>query len=222
MHWTANTKRGADALANRNYFNNGAPGPNGSTRAASAHYCVDDFESIQVMPTNEVAFHCGDKPMGKYKKAGRELITEKGAPTPNYYTIGIEMCVNEDGYWPSTYARAAELAARELLRYGLPLEGGLLRHFDITGKRCPGMMLTDQEWTDFKAAVRDQITHLQSLVLFSAVCNTEKTNLRPLPGVQNTPIGTLYQGEPVLITETNGNWQKVLGSGWVYAGLLTK
>ncbi len=35
IHWTANEKKGADAVANRNYFNK-------PTTEASAHYIVDD------------------------------------------------------------------------------------------------------------------------------------------------------------------------------------
>lgn len=222
MHWTANKSSGADALAHREFFNNGSPGAGGVPRAASAHYGVDSWRAIQYIPTNEVAFHCGDKPLGRYKKAGRDLITQKGAPTPNYYTIGIEMCVNEDGDWAKTYTRSAELAARELVRFNLPIEGGLLRHFDITGKKCPDMMLKEEDWIAFKAAVRDQITALESRMLWRGVCNTEKTNVRPLPGMKSGPVGTLYQGEPVLISERSGNWLRVIGSGWVFADLISK
>ncbi|MFT5917530.1 MAG: N-acetylmuramoyl-L-alanine amidase, partial [Bacteroidia bacterium] len=46
IHWTANKSRGADAQANRNYFNNLRPQhlPDGRVRKvyASAHYMVDD------------------------------------------------------------------------------------------------------------------------------------------------------------------------------------
>jgi len=63
-HWTANPHKGANAIANRNYFNT-------ATRRASAHYIVDDHSIIQCMPDHEVAFHVGAK---KYKPIGEGMI----------------------------------------------------------------------------------------------------------------------------------------------------
>ncbi|MEL6866296.1 MAG: N-acetylmuramoyl-L-alanine amidase, partial [Bacteroidota bacterium] len=51
-HWTANRSRGADAMANRNYFNT-------TDRYASAHYIIDDHSIIQCLPDHEVAYHVG-------------------------------------------------------------------------------------------------------------------------------------------------------------------
>lgn len=101
-HWTANTKKGADARANRNYFN-------GSAMYASAHYIVDDGEIIQCIPDNEVGYHVG---ANSYKPDG-ERIMEKSGLSPNYFLIGFEMCVNDDGDWngapgtPSNWPRTS-------------------------------------------------------------------------------------------------------------------
>jgi len=135
LHWTANLNKGANAKANRDYFNS-------TQRKASAHFIVDEKEVIQCLPLNEVAYHCGDrnhrilkKDVKKYgyTKFGFSLLDEKRL-TPNFYTIGVEMCVNSDGDFKETLRRTVKL-----IRYLKSIHGNvpLVRHYDITGKKCP-------------------------------------------------------------------------------------
>jgi N-acetylmuramoyl-L-alanine amidase CwlA len=138
IHWTANTNPGANALANRNYFNT-------TKNSCSAHYVVDDYRIIQCIPDDEVAYHVGAKSYTAIGQAMRE-----GSYSPNYYTIGIEMCVNSDGDWNKTYRNMVELVVYLLSKYDVPL----YRHYDITGKDCPKMMIDQDAWTDFKEAVK--------------------------------------------------------------------
>lgn len=140
MHWTANTGVKADALANRNYFN-------ATDRACSAHFIVDDHEIVQCIPENEVAYHVGND---TYTAIGEHLRDKPY--TPNYYLLGIEMCVNSDGIWEKTYSNAVELAAALLKKHQLGILS-LYRHFDITGKDCPKMLLPEKDWIKFKADV---------------------------------------------------------------------
>jgi N-acetylmuramoyl-L-alanine amidase len=147
IHWTANERKGANAVANRNYFNN-------PTTEASAHYIVDDKQIVRCLPENEMAYHVGAK---QYKP---EAVA-KLSSYPNNCTIGIEMCVNKDGNFQETYRRTVELAADILKRYGWGVDR-LWRHFDITGKNCPAYFVSDdfarkytgltaaQAWAKFK------------------------------------------------------------------------
>lgn len=164
IHWTANTHAGADAVANRNYFNN-------SGVAVSAHYIVDDHQVVQCLPENEMAYHVGAKQYTQ--KALAELSSY-----PNNCTIGIEMCVNSDGNFSKTYQNTVELTAGILRRYGWGV-GNLWRHYDVTGKDCPRFFVRDDAarafgfesaaagWEKFKkdveavlmAAFRDIATH---------------------------------------------------------------
>lgn len=63
IHWTANTGKGANAVANRNYFNT-------TKTAASAHYIVDDHSIVQCIPDGEVAWHVG---ASKYTATGEKI-----------------------------------------------------------------------------------------------------------------------------------------------------
>lgn len=147
IHWTANTGKGADADNNRNYFNN-------SGVYASAHYIVDDYQIVQCLPENEMAYHVGAK---SYKPT-------KLSNYPNDCTIGIEMCVNSDGNFDKMYKNTVELAADICKRYGWTRDN-LYRHYDITGKDCPryfvdngtamlyGFASASLGWERFKADV---------------------------------------------------------------------
>ncbi|WP_024985063.1 N-acetylmuramoyl-L-alanine amidase [Brevibacillus borstelensis] len=155
IHWTANEGKGADAVANRNYFNK-------PTTEASAHYIVDDKQVVRCLPENEMGYHVGAK---QYKP---EAVA-KLSSYPNNCTIGIEMCVNADGNFQETYRRTVELAADILKRYGWGTDR-LWRHFDITGKNCPAYFVSvdyarkytglaaAQAWAKFKDDVQRLLT----------------------------------------------------------------
>ncbi|MCF8010204.1 MAG: N-acetylmuramoyl-L-alanine amidase [Clostridiales bacterium] len=128
IHWTANTDVGADAKANRNYFNN-------SGDYASTHYIVDDQVVIQCLPEDEMGFHVGSS---YYKPDALKLLSNY----PNDCTIGIEMCVNKDGDFQKTYQNTAALSTEIVNRYNWNQEN-LWRHYDITGKYCPRYFVND-------------------------------------------------------------------------------
>lgn len=210
MHWTANTDKGAHALANRNYFNLGS-------RYASAHYVVDDHSIIQCLPDNEVGYHVGAK---RYEPAGRALMAGTGL-NPNYYTLGIEMCVNKDGDWVKTYGASAELAAYLLIKHNPP-EPQLLRHFDITGKDCPKMMITPEPWQAFKDLVDTIWLEMAKAVRWRATCTAIDLNVRSGPGMEYPVISQLYISEPVSVIDENGNWCQIDTGGWVFGNFLAR
>ena len=145
IHWTANTSKGANAVANRNYFNT-------TERAASAHYIVDDKNIIRCVPDEEIAYHVG---ANAYTKIGNSIHEKINGVrySPNYFLIGIEMCVNSDGNWAMTYQNTVQLAAFLLKKHNLTIDD-MYRHYDITGKDCPKMMIAQKEWDLFKNRVK--------------------------------------------------------------------
>lgn len=204
LHWTANTDRGADALANRNYFNLG-------TRPASAHYVVDDSNIIQCVPDNEVAFHVGAK---RYLPAGVKVMggMRGGRLTPNYFTIGMEMCVNVDGDWNRTYSNAVDMAAFLMLKYEIP---ALYRHYDITGKDCPKMMIEAAAWKKCQDDINAAMIALRPRVLWFGKTTTPALPLRLGAGEEHAEIAQFYTGEPVMVFEEVDGWVRVEENGWV-------
>lgn len=125
IHWTANERKGAGTRNHFTYFSN-------STSYASAHYFVDTNEILRLIPDNEMAYHVGSK---TYK-------TKKYGAYPNDCMIGVEMCVNIDGNFNETYKKSVWLVAHLLKKHKLTINE-LERHYDITGKDCPKMFVTD-------------------------------------------------------------------------------
>ena len=156
IHWTANTNKGANALANARYFNSDQylTKKNGEKVkiSASAHYVVDDKQIIRCIPDDEVGYHVGSK--AGYKEL---IYTEIGIPRsgrPNDYMIGIEMCVNSDSDFSVTRQNTIDLT-RHLLNEHQLTTANVYRHFDITGKDCPKMMLDEELWQQFKQEIDD-------------------------------------------------------------------
>jgi N-acetylmuramoyl-L-alanine amidase CwlA len=197
VHWTANTSAGADARANRNYFNT-------TSRSCSAHYIVDDHEIVRCIPDNEVAFHVGATSYTNFADSIRE------GQNPNNLLIGIEMCVNSDGDWNKTYFNTIDLIIDLFNKYNLTSDN-LYRHYDITGKNCPAMMVDSSAWNKFKQdiynvihpVVHEEVKGSDSNVYRVIVNGKQEV---ALTGFENAKAKALanYSGEIVLQNVSTG------------------
>ena len=137
MHYTANN--GDTARNNCDYYHRVGG------LQASAHYFVDEHGAMQSVREGDTAWHCG-------AEAGRRYWHPE---CRNANSIGIEMCSRKraDGSYyikPETVANAAALAKDIMQRYGIDTEH-VVRHYDVTGKRCPMPWVDDPaQWTAFK------------------------------------------------------------------------
>lgn len=137
IHETGNTDIGADAERHYKYFN-------GGDRGASAHYVVDDKQAIQLVEHNVQSWHNGKK-----------YVSNPSVPQcNNSNSIGIEICVNQDGDYSKAVANAADLTKKLMKELNIPV-GRVIRHYDSCGKQCPAKMLRETKiWTDFKKAIQ--------------------------------------------------------------------
>lgn len=145
IHYTAGgTSKKGTAMATRNVF---------ITRQASADYIVDDAEIVRINPDvrNYYCWAVGDK-LNSTTGGGRL----HGVAT-NKNTISIEICSNllpktnvkiaNHGGWYFTDAalnNALKLVRYLMKEYNIPKEN-VVRHYDISGKLCPGVM----GWNDY-------------------------------------------------------------------------
>ena len=138
MHYTANSGQMATAKGNARYFEGGSEG-----RKASAHYVVDEGNvAYECVPLDTVAWSVGDGNKGPYGKI-----------VNNYNSVSIEMVSHTDAagryYIPmETQRHAAELYA-QLLRQ-LPNVKYVVRHYDVSLKKCPAPMIDEAAWEEFK------------------------------------------------------------------------
>lgn len=159
IHYTAGvTSKAGSALSLAGYF---------ATRPddVSADFTVDDGVVVQYNPDirNRYTWHCGGN---KYATKGGSLY----GVCKNSNSIGIEICcenstgkmqdANDKSYSFSDAAIAnAEWLVKKLMaEYGIPAER-VIRHYDVTGKPCPGIVGWNTEsgseakWEDFKQAI---------------------------------------------------------------------
>lgn len=139
IHYTAGSCSSAGAaLAVRKVF---------ISRMASADFVVDDADVIQINPDveNYYCWSVGDK-LNAYSGGGRLF----GKAT-NRNTVSIEICsvlkpgttaaVPNHAGWSFTdkaVERARLLVHRLMLLYDVP-KSNVVRHYDISGKMCPGI-----------------------------------------------------------------------------------
>lgn len=111
-------------------------------RIASWHIVVDEREAIEAIPLDEVAYHAGNA-------------------TGNRTSIGIEIC--ESGNRQKTLANAVKLVVKLLKERGWGVDK-LRRHYDWSGKICPGIFYDGGKWTgwqQFKQAVQRELDKLK-------------------------------------------------------------
>jgi N-acetylmuramoyl-L-alanine amidase len=231
IHWTANESRGADAEANRRFFENRK---HGRTGYGSAHYFVDSTEIVQCIPDNEMAYHVGAT---SYK-------TSRFGSYPNNCLLGIEMCVNADGDFQVVYDQTVELTAKLVKKYGLDVND-IVRHFDVTGKNCPAMFTSnhwgktnndyakkygvgsnaDAAWGVFKQAVKDAVSGKPKEYPYdtdkgigTVKILVDSLNIRNGASFDDKVIGTVDKNEVYYVYQESNGLYKISNSGWVSAG----
>lgn len=133
VHYTANSDD--TAQNNLDYFARTKTG-------TSAHYFVDENEVCQSVKDTDVAWHCGSKnPRHPYCR--------------NANSIGIEMCNSVGGVPEAVRDRTAAFVRQKMKEYGLDVNH-VLRHYDVTGKRCPAPWVDNPaEWMEFKKMLEE-------------------------------------------------------------------
>ena len=149
IHSTDNTSRSANALNHALAMNKGLRGRHNRTGFLTWHFTVDDHSIYQTLPTNETGEHAD------YEGEG------------NRSSIGIEMCVNRGNNLDITIDRTAQLTAKLIRQYKIPLSHvvphmhwRMIRysdHRDLGYKKCPRILLDGgrlgPKWSAFIAKV---------------------------------------------------------------------
>lgn len=144
IHDTGNPSKGANANSHYRYLN-------GATRYGSAHYYLDDKEIIQTIGDSFVAWSIGDK-----WGYGNNPNRIKDAYNSN--SLSIELCINSGIDKEKAYRNLVELTKNLMVKFKIPTER-VIRHFDATGKICPGSWSVNNwsKWWQFKEDIKKPI-----------------------------------------------------------------
>ncbi len=128
---------------------------------SSAHYFVghgaENGVIYQSVSDTDCAWHCGSE-NGVYY-----------SPCRNDSAIGIEMCCHlKNGEWyfdEVTEKSSAELVRMLMKKYNIPKEN-VIRHFDVTHKRCPApYVLNEAKWHAFKERLNEKSLNTEDDIL---------------------------------------------------------
>ena len=139
IHYTANN--GDTVQNNLDYFAGNAVG-------ASAHYFVDENGYGQSVKDADTAWHCG-------------ASSYRHEACRNANSIGMELCSRKDSrgnyyFMDQTVYNAAALARQLMQTYGID-RAHVLRHYDVTGKKCPAPMVDNPTlWENFLNLLEDK------------------------------------------------------------------
>ena len=137
IHYTGND--GDSDESNARYFKS-------NIVKASAHYFVDDDSITQSVPDNYVGWSVGGSKYSDCSKTGGGKYYGK---CTNTNSISIELCddVRNGTIYPSTKTiqNALELTKMLMTKYNIPQEN-VIRHFDVTGKKCPAYWVDNAKW----------------------------------------------------------------------------
>lgn len=132
IHQTGNSSRGANAMAHHNLQARNGVG-------YGWHWQVDDKEAIQSHSHDYKIWHAGD-----------------GYGSGNCESIGIEICINEDGNYKKAVENGARLSALILKEENIPISK-MVQHNHWTGKNCPKEIRACKDgicWSGFVAMVK--------------------------------------------------------------------
>ena len=149
-------------------------------RYGSAHVFCDMDSVTEAIPLDEVAWGCGDKNYkGGYQRVAEKIFKRR----QNYQTVSVEICNNDavknsDIDWQTAVENAKKWVVEYLTSHNIkvsvegslnpqlidemPADGSilLLRHYDVTGKKCPAPFVDSQEdWKNFVSSVAEQVNN---------------------------------------------------------------
>ena len=141
IHFTGN--KGDSAKNNTDYF------ATGNTRAAGAHYFIDEGNIVwKSVPVNRVAWAVG----GFVTNANGGAKFYKICTNAN--SLSIEMANSVGSIPKATYKNAVSLTKKLMKKYNIPASH-VLRHNDVSGKQCPEPWCgkNNKQWAKFKADI---------------------------------------------------------------------
>ena len=195
VHYTGTT---ASALNNAKYFNR-------SKVAASAHYFIDGSgTAYRSVAEGDTAWAVGNFAM-------------------NQRSISIEVVSAGADFTEAEVTELAELVRDLMARYGVGA-GNVIRHYDVTGKRCPAPYVDAAKWASLKARITggaSKPSATPTATGYTVKVATAVLKVRKGPGTDYAQAGTVKSGEVYTIVQESAGkgatiWGKLKsGAGWI-------
>lgn len=191
IHQTGNANVGANADAHSRLQKNLRVG-------RSWHWQVDDKEAIQSYEHDVKCWHTGD-----------------GTRGGNIKSIGIEICINQDGNYIQSVRNGAKLAAKILRQENIPLRK-MVQHWNWSGKNCPAEIRAGKQGINWQKFVEMVESELKVLNAANTNANANVDNYNDNYAITiNNPI-KVYMTADSAKTKTNSVDTYIAGAYYVY------
>lgn len=150
IHQTGNTAKGANALTHGKLIMMGYN--------YTWHYTVDDKNIVKHFSDDVQCWHSGD---GKGKG--------------NTQSIGIELCINQDGDYVKTIENGVKLVKYLTNKYSIPINN-VVQHNYWSGKDCPKQIrngFAGITWSKFIELIKDNVNEVKPLIKTNNDNNTD-------------------------------------------------
>ena len=228
IHYTAGVSSKPGSAANiARYFAT-------SDKDASADFIVDDVTIVQYNPNPRIRY-CWAVGGAKYGNKGGRLY----GVAKNTNCVSIEICsTNSTGKMQSanspTYSftdaalkNALDLTKHLMAEYGIDA-AHVIRHYDVNGKLCPGIIGWNAEsgdeskWAAFKAQLtggaakpsEGNLAYVGKGIGEGLCIDPEGMAVRDAATTKGTRIGTVREGEKVeILAILKNGWLKIVWPG---------
>ena len=204
VHYTSTN---ASALNNCKYFS-------GGNRNASAHYFIDSSSIYEYLdPHDYYAWSVGDG-------HGRYGIT-------NANSINIEVCRDNRAFTDGEISRLAFLVQKLMKEFNIPASR-VVRHYDASRKQCPAYYVNSSRWNALKKKITKASSSSTTTTVSGSKCTAYKVNatnglnLRKGPGTKYAKVGSIADGDVVLIQSISNGWAKTKNGRYCSAQYLKK
>lgn len=215
-----------DAKANINYYNQK------TVTNASADFYVGHNGDVWQYNPDPKSRYCWAVGGNRQSQYGGSLYGK----VKNANSISIEMCVKTKGnktqanhpdwyFTDETVAATIELTKYLMKLYNVPADR-VVRHYDVTGKYCPGVVGwnpqsgSENAWKEFKSKLTTTTSMFKAYLV---KINTDTLNVRNGAGVNYQINTTVKRNEVYTIVEEKNGWGKLKsGAGWIHLGYTKK
>ena len=206
IHFTGGDKD--SAKNNADYF------ATGNTRAAGAHYFIDEGDIVwKSVPVSRIAWAVG----GFYTQANGAGGYYKICTNAN--SLSIEMAGVANGVPEKTYKNAVELTKKLMKKYNVPASH-VIRHWDTNGKPCPEPWCgkNNKQWEKFKEDIAGTTVvkpkASASTKSYKVKVTASSLRVRKSPSTSAAQVDSYKNGETVTIKAVKNGWGQT-NKGWI-------
>lgn len=158
----------------------------------SVHYLVGARAVVKILEDEWRGWHVGDKPT--------KDIT-------NSNSISVAMFIRDNKDIGRVIKNTVDLVNKLREKFNIPVKN-VKRHYDVTGRRCPEILINKESWNRFVLALKGVQEDLIPIGKGKIIGILSKLNLKKGPNDESEVLGVVNANDEFFIYKEMGNWVK--------------